>query len=151
YVSTFRSPTQDRLRSIMVARSIVWLLPRPRLAEEAHPVAVHDALDVGVLVAAAAEQLGHLLQVGDGVQVAGRLLLAVAAVEVGADGGGAGVAGELADAVDVVAHVVELDKLRVGFAAHPALVEHPVVESHADDGAAGDEPLGLLVAELPLI
>ena len=45
---------------------------------------------------------GSLVEVGDGVQVGRGLLAAVAAVEVGADAHVPGVAGELADVVDVI-------------------------------------------------
>jgi hypothetical protein len=48
---------------------------------------VHDAFDVGVGVAAFLQHGGQVLQIGDGVEIAGRLFLAEAAVEVGADGG----------------------------------------------------------------
>ena len=60
----------------------------------------------------------------------GRLLAAVAAVQVGADAAVPRVAGQLADVVHVVDHVRQLHAglLRRGLAAHPAGHHHPGVE-----------------------
>src|SRR5690242_6427122 len=117
---------------------------RQTTAEEAQPVAVEDGVDVGVAVLAGREDLAELLQVGDALQVAGGLFPAEAPVEVGADGAVATVAGELADAVDVVRRGGDVHHLGAGLAADPVGVEHPRVERHADDGVARDERLDLL-------
>jgi hypothetical protein len=77
----------------------------PTCAQEAQPVAVQDVGDVGVAVAALCQQAGEALQVGDGIQILGALFAAEAAVQVGADGGVAAVAGKLADVVDVLHNV----------------------------------------------
>ena len=60
-------------------------LLRPGLADEAEEVAVHDVGDVLGLVASFFEHGGDAGEVGDGVEVFGGLLGAVAAVEIGAD------------------------------------------------------------------
>ena len=86
---------------------------RPGSAEEVEEVAVHDAFDVGVAVAAVAEQRGHLLEVGDGGEVSRGLFFAEAAVEVCADAAVVRVAGQLADVVDVVDDVRHADGLRI--------------------------------------
>ena len=54
-----------------------------------------DSGEAGLRVAAGAQEVGEPLAVDDGVQIAGTLLGAVAAVQVAADGGVAGVAGDL--------------------------------------------------------
>ena len=51
------------------------------------------------------------MQVGDRVEVVGRLFAPVAAVEVGADRGVAGIAGQLANVVDVVDDARQADPL----------------------------------------
>src|SRR5262249_18420485 len=125
----------------------------PGLAEEADPVAVQDAGHGLLTVAAAAQQLGQPLQVGNGVEVPRRLLAAKAAVEVGADGRVPAVGGDVADAVDVIDDVLQpdADVLGPGLAAHPAGHHHPGVQGAADDGAAADEPADLLVGQLALV
>ena len=64
-----------------------------------------------------------------------------------------GVAGQLADVVDVVDQAVERDAgaLRRRLAAHPAGHDHPGVEGGADDRAAGDELAELVVVELAVV
>jgi hypothetical protein len=66
---------------------------RPGSAEEIQEVAVHNAFDVGVAVAAFAEQRCHLLEVGDGREVSRALFFAEAAVEIRADSAVVRVAG----------------------------------------------------------
>src|SRR5262245_22848249 len=119
----------------------------PGLLEEVHPVAVHDAFDGDLRVAALLQQVGQPLQVGDRIQVHRRLLAAKAAVEVGADGGVAMVTCKLADAVDMIDDAVELDTRRFGrrLAADPTGHHHPGVERRADDGPAVDQALNLMV------
>ena len=71
-------------------------------------------------IAAAGEDGVELLEVGDPIEADGDLLGAEAAVEVAADGGVPGVAGELADVVDVVGDGFEPDHLARGLAPDPA-------------------------------
>src|SRR5262245_47381303 len=75
---------------------------RQRVAEETHPVAVHYGGHVRLVVAALAQQVGELLQVGNRVEIQRRLLLAETAVEVRAQRRVLGVAGQLTDAVNVI-------------------------------------------------
>ena len=63
---------------------------------------MHDLCDVVFRIATGAEQIGDLLDVDDGVEVVRALLDTVAAVEIGPDRGVVGVAGDLADVVDVI-------------------------------------------------
>lgn len=118
--------------------------------EEAEEVAGEDVVDVGGFVAAGGEGFGEGGDVGDGVEVHGGLFSAVAAVEIGADADVAGVAGELADVVDVFADLFEFELEVLGFGAvvGPVVDHHDGVEGHADDGAAFDEGADLVVGEL---
>src|SRR5437016_5217520 len=50
----------------------------PGIAEETHPVTIHDPRNVRLAVAALPQQVGESLKVGDGVEVERRLLLAEA-------------------------------------------------------------------------
>ena len=92
-----------------------------------------------------------LLEFRNPVEADRDLLGAEAAVEVAADGGVTGVAGDLADAIDVVGHGLETDRFARGLAPDPAGDEHPGVEGRADDGTALDQQSDLLVAELPAV
>src|SRR6266566_4173035 len=93
----------------------------PCLTEKPHPVSPHDPFDSCFAVAALAQQVGNRLQVGNRVEVERRLLASEAAVQVRADGGVPGVAGQLAHVVDVVHHRFKLYAcfLRRSFAALP--------------------------------
>ena len=75
---------------------------------------MRDELDVGGAVAACGEQRGQLREVGDRRDVGRALLAAEAAVEIRADAAVPGVAGNLADVVDVVDHAFERDAGALG-------------------------------------
>jgi hypothetical protein len=75
---------------------------RQRLAEKSQPVLVEDPVDVGIPITPGGKKAGQLLQVGNRVQVVGRLLDAEAAIQVAADGAMFRTAGKLADVVDVI-------------------------------------------------
>jgi len=129
-----------------------WIsgLSRPVLSQESQKIPVHDAFDIVAGVAAAGQHVGKFAEVGDGLEVGRALFAAETAVEVGADPDMAGVTGELADVVDVVDLVFEshAEGLGTGLADFPAGHDHPGVEDRAEDGAAVEEGLDLLVAEL---
>ena len=93
-------------------------------------------------------EIGKLLQVGNRLEVAGRLLGSVATVEVGADGDVPRVAGDLADVVDVVDDAGDCDQVARRLQPNVAGMEHPVVERRADDPAALDDEADLVVGEL---
>ena len=114
---------------------------------------MQDGFNVRLTITARAEQVGQSLQVGDGVEIRGALLASEAAVEVGADAAMAGVAGELADVVDVLDHFLELELRGFGggLSANPAGDHHPRIERRADDGAATEEFLELIVGELAVV
>ena len=113
---------------------------------------MRDELDVVVGVAASLQQRLEFHQVGDGVEVGRRLLAAEAAVEVGADADVPGVAGQLADVVDVIdERRASRRRSRASFCRGPSRDDHPGVERRADDRAAVDERADLLVVELPLV
>ncbi len=88
------------------------------------------------------------MEIGDRVQPDGRLLGAVAAVEVAADADVPAIARQLADVVDVVRDRVQTDDLPRIAADLPSGVKHPGVQGHADDRAAPQQPLDLLVGKL---
>ena len=69
---------------------------------------MEDFDDVVVAVATGFQDRGEQLQVGDGIEFLGRLLVSEAAVEVGADGDVIGVAGDLADVINMI------DDIRIG-------------------------------------
>ena len=104
-----------------------------------------------VLVAAVCQQAAELLQVGDGVQIAGALLAPKPAVQVAADGGVMAVAGELADVVDVIDDVGQCDLLVRGVPNDPPRLQHPGVECDADHTIALHDGVQLLVPELALV
>ena len=83
---------------------------------------MRDLLDVLLTVAARREQRGEPGQIGDGVEVGRALFAAEPAVEIGADAAVAGVAGDLADVIDVIADGLERDAGALGrrLAADPA-------------------------------
>ena len=59
-----------------------------------------------------------------------------------------GIAGELADVVDMVGQVGHRHLIGTGLAAHPAGMEHPGIAGHRHDAAAGEHQAQLLVGEL---
>ena len=92
-------------------------------------------------VATGAEEIGNLREVRNAVQVGDGLLGAEGAVEIAADPDVPRVAGDLADAVDVIDDGVERHAGPVGrrLATDPTRHEHPGVERGADHGAAADQ------------
>jgi hypothetical protein len=79
----------------------------PHPPHEAEPVAVEDVFDVRLCVAAVGEQAGHLLDVGDGIEISWALFGAVATIEIGPDRCVIGVASDLTDVVDVIDNIGE--------------------------------------------
>ena len=77
-------------------------MARPRCFEEAHPITAHDALDIAFVIASLTHQIGHSLQVGNCVQIARTLFRAVTSIQVTSYGGVSSIAGQLADAVNVI-------------------------------------------------
>src|SRR5262245_10706499 len=124
-----------------------------RFGELANPIAVHDTRDVDFAVAAGGEQPGQALQIGDGIEVEGRLLGAITAIEVRADGAMPRRAGELANVVNVIDDRLDLATgfVRRRFAADPTRDHHPGVEGRADDCVATDQFFELIVVELSLM
>ncbi len=87
-----------------------WCGP-PGVAEQSEPVAVHNRPDVLIAVAPFLQQSLHLWQIGDGVQVAWRLLPPETTIQVGAERGVPAAASQLAHVVDVIDDSAELDPL----------------------------------------
>lgn len=121
-----------------------------RFAEEAQGVAEENAVNVFGLVTAAREDFFELVDVRDRIDVAWRLFVAETAVQVGAERAVAGVAGDLADVIDVIGRGVDADDFGLSDAAFPAGKKHPRVEDRADDRFALDEQANLVVAELAI-
>ena len=112
---------------------------------------MHDVGDVGLRISAPLKNGGNLPQVGDGLHIGGALLLAVAAVQIGPDGGVARAPGQLADMVDVVHHSFERDGRVVHGDRVPEGRDHPDVHGRADDASALGQGLDLPVVELPVV
>ena len=127
--------------------------PRPSPSQDAEEVAGKDALDVGLAPPAGAEMVGQLEDVGDGLDLAGCLLVAEGSVEVGADANVPCGAGDLGDVVGVFGDVPEAGSggFRGALAADPAGDDHPRVEGEADDGVALGEEAEVFVGELALM
>src|SRR6187399_2020668 len=89
----------------MYLASFMGLSRGQRFGQLANPIPMHDTSDVCFAVAAAGENAGERLQIRNGIEVAGRLLRAVAAVEVAAYAAVPGASRELADVIDVVSRV----------------------------------------------
>ena len=89
-----------------------WQVP----AEEPQPVAVKHVVDRIGGIAATCQNRVEFLQVAYAIEPGGGLLGAIAAVQVAADGRVVGVAGELADVVDVVGYGIETDDRARGLA-----------------------------------
>ena len=75
---------------------------------------------------------------------------AEAAVEVAADAAVLGVAGHLADVVNMVHRVLKSRVVRLRDANDPALGEHPRIQRQADHRAALNQRLDLFVGQLPI-
>ncbi len=103
-------------------------------AEKLQPVAVKDGVDVGGRVASLGQQRLQAAQIGDRFQIARRLLGSEAAVQVAADADVPGVAGQLANVVDLVDQGRHRQPLGRRAADLPAGLEHPGVADHADHG-----------------
>ncbi len=103
--------------------------------------------DVGIGVATLTEHGGDVLQVGNGVEVAGRLFAAKAAIEVAAQGGVLAVPGQLANMVNVIDDIVEGDWV-LGLTALPAGVEHPSVKGGSNHTAPFDNGFELAILKL---
>src|SRR5262245_11642098 len=118
---------------------------RQRLTEEPYPVAVQDAGNGVLAVAAFAEHLWQPPQVGDGVEIIRRLFAAETAIEIGADGRMPRIAGQLTDAINVIDRDFQLRSrlLRPCLTTNPAWYHHPGVQRRADHGAALDQTLDL--------
>lgn len=91
--------------------------------------------------------------VGDGLDLAGCLLVSEGSVEVGADADVPSGAGHLGDVVGMFGDVAEAGSggLRGALAAHPAGDHHPCVEGEADDGVALGEEAEVFVGQLALM
>ena len=90
----------------------------------------------------------EFVQVGDRIEVAGRLFGAETTVKVAADGAMISVAGELADVVDMICRVFDFHQARICFAAFPPGIKHPCVECGADDRVSRNKIFDLFVGEL---
>ena len=99
------------------------------------------------------EQARDLRQVGDGLEVRGRLFASERAVEIAADADVPRAAGDVADVVDVIDERLErhAGSLRRRHAALPARIEHPRVQRDADHRAARGQRANLVVAELAVV
>ena len=81
----------------------------------------------------------------------GPLLLAVTAVQIGADGGVAGAPGQLADMVDVVHRGFQRDARVVHGCRVPQGGDHPDVHGCANDSAALRQHFDLSIVELAVV
>ena len=115
---------------------------------------MHDTFDVDLSITALRQQADHVLQVGDGVQIAGRELTPKAAIEVGAQRAVPRGAGQLADVVDVVDDLAHHHRLLKGDVVPapelPASPDHADVKRRAEHTIALEDDLDLGVGELPL-
>lgn len=105
---------------------------------------MHDCIDIRIGVAAAAEEIRELLEVAEAIEVSGGLFNAVAAIEVGADGGMSSISGELADDIDVIDNALHIDE-PFADAADVARLKHDDIEGDADDAVAFDDCFVLFV------
>src|SRR5688500_8745999 len=114
---------------------------------------MYDVRDVLLDIAAATADLGQARANGDAFDVAGTLRATEGAVEGGAEAGVQAVPRDLTHAIDVNGDRRERDahRLRRRFTAARAGHEHPRVEDRADDRAAPDELVQLLVGELAVV
>ena len=122
--------------------------------EESNPVAGENVFSVGVGGASSAKEgRSEGLEFFDGVQIGGALFGYKAAVQITADADVFGVAGDLADMVDVVDDGFEGGGVLLwgGLSWNPAGEQHPGVKGDSDDGASLDEKADLWVVELALV
>jgi len=79
-------------------------LGRQRLPQPPQPVPVENRIHIRLSVTAGRQNAGQLLQVGDRIQIARRLLVSVSTVQVAAYGRMPRVPGDLADMIDVIGY-----------------------------------------------
>ena len=112
---------------------------------------MHDGLDVRFLISSLPQEGRDFLQVGYGVQVTRALFPSEAPVEVAPDGRVPRVAGQLANAVDVVGYSLESYQRVRRLAGDISWVEHPGIESRADDRVPFDQTADLFVRQLTVV
>ena len=114
---------------------------------------MHNIFNICGRVAAAVQQGGQGLEVGDGFEVVGALFAAEGAVEVGADADVEAIASELADMVEVVDQHFEvaIHAPGIGLAAHPAGNHHPGIEGATDYRSTLNQSTDLVIAELAVV
>ena len=91
-------------------------------------------------VSAIGQRLGQSHEIGDAVEIHGRLFRSVTAIKIGADADVSGVACDLADVIDVLADLfhLQVEVLWLGAMMRPAVNHHDGVKCHADHGASFD-------------
>src|SRR5262245_57313242 len=107
------------------------------LAKKAQKVAGENAVDVLRTVTAVGQRLRQRDQIGDAVEVHGRLLRPVTSIQISADAYVSGVPGDLANVVNVLADFLHLqiEVLRPGTTMSPSVNHHDGTEGHADHRA----------------
>ena len=93
---------------------------------------------MGALTPTPSQGASIVVQIGDRIEVAGRLLPAEAAIQVGADGDVPGIAGDLADMIDMPGdgRDVACQFFWGRLATHPSGNDHPGIKGRTDDGSA---------------
>jgi len=114
---------------------------------------VHDLTNIFLLVTPRSEHVRQVGQIGDGVEICRGLLAPKSAVQVRANAAVEGIAGDLADVIDVVNDSFQLQpgRLRRGLAPNPARNHHPRVEDRADDGATFHQDADLVIGKLAVM
>ena len=112
---------------------------------------MHDSSNVGIAIAAPGEDFWHLLQVGNRVQIGGRLFPPKATVQIAAYGGVLTAPGKLADVIDVIGNVRESDALIVSGTPRPARAQHPAIECNTDHALPGYDRVDLSIIKLALV
>src|SRR4051812_29973750 len=97
---------------------------------------MEDPIDVGIAITAIRQNSPKQLHVPINPQLARRLFVAKAAVEIGAQGSMSGIAGKLAEMVDVIGERGQGYDIALSLSADPVGVEHPGVEGDANDTVA---------------
>ena len=118
--------------------------------EKPQQVLTHYGINVGHGIAPLVENANQLLQICDRVEPQRCLFGSVSAIEVAANSNVLGVAGKLANMVDVIGQYVDMQDFSPCFAAYEIRVQHPRVAGNADDPASINHDLQLLVGELSL-